>query len=1616
VPEDENLDPYEQPLGLGIQKDDDWFQIDIPLGNVGMRVECLFTDSEGDIDFELYDPLGFPVAVRDSITDNELLVFDRAVPAGTYKIRVYGPGLGNEYDLYMAAYIDDQYEENDTFGAPYDLSLEINTPLTAPTLGDEDWYLFEAVGITPFIQVTLDYIDVNGAIDFQIVDASQNVLLTVDSTADSESITPLEVTAGIYYVRVYGDNLYNNYDMTISVLGDDSYEENDVSADVIDNVDKEIPADTLISLAQFDEDWFYFTVTGANTFLTVNANFTHANGNIDLALYHEDDLNTPIAVSATAQNGDGVRVEGSAGIYYVKITGDNTNPFYKLLWTVSEDDQYEQNDTIDFATDLRAGNGETINGIQFDEDWFEVLAEPGNVRLVVELNYLQAAGNLNITLYDAAGDEVAFEDTEVDNEVLSHQLYPFGTTAETYFIKVSGVGLGTEYRLTWLATPEDDFEGDSGNNEFTDPSDVLLSTEGQLISSTIGYAGLLDEDWYEVKINPGDDGIVIEAFFHHADGNIDLELFSPTEGFLQRSVGETNVERIHYKGGAGTYYLKVFSELGSNAYDLVWNSYKEDNLEIGVEGHDTPPSPPNNDAPDTPRSLILPHDNLTSRGSHNLEFVKLDELTQLDEDWYLVETFADEEFGDEDIFIVDLEFEHIYGDIDVAVYDAAGTLIEQAETQNDGERIYIRDLPVGEYLICVYGYGIVNPKPKPTAGVPTPPSGFDPFEDDLQDWAGHDVLIENTAGDDYYDLADSHARGLANTYSLRWISTVEDRYDEEDPDLGVNDTQENAAVPELINQFDILDADGAIDDTELTRNTINDLGEPVSFQYRSVYTYRDLTQLDDDWFAFTVDTGGAHQFFATILFSSFQASLDLRVYDSGGTLLGASDSEVASLKFIEIEGTGRTTYYVEVVGENLGTTYSLQVRGFFDDSYEENDDTAEADENANITDLVVEDLEDAFVQRDDDFFRVEVPEDQVHLRVYVSSFEALDVEVLDSAGVPLPGGYEQTGGTTSIVNWAFGVISPEAETYYIKVTGSNAGFSYGIEWTYDNVDEYEGFFGNDTPEDALGDASELTRLRLEPVYNPKAPGPLNPIKEFAFDYGLISQITLGSPGNDPFGHAIQEDDDWYAIQIPAWTLESAKKGSKAVQVIKRDYYARLSAEIEFSHVDGDINMEIYDDNGIYDEFGAPLPLLDRVPLARSETANDIESLFARIDPRSEAYTDEDDVFHEALTYYIRVYGDPVNGNKSNDYTLKWDISKDDAYEKLEDKNAENDTSNFVDLAYDLTNADDVSTEDQWLHEIEYLRDVNGDGVLTDTSDGGFTSPTGYGLQKNTDDWYAVVVSEGATQIAVDCRFYSDNDMNYKYNPDDLDIDFEVYFLAGNDGNPATTDKRQPVLIGRSTTDTDTDLFVGTGAESKDLASDITTEITEAATFDTVGAGIYFIRVYYDNRSHPYTLWWDDIGDADDADDSAIIDDYLGRNNPLGRNWDFTIPQDLASSLLLNPYANLDGDPYPNWAEYALALDENVANYSIIGQSIVEVGGKNYYQFEFLRRKEAVARGYKFIVEETENLVFDGTEADYVGSEDVTSFVERATYRCSQSMDVQDKCFFRLTVEEPVLKD
>ena len=84
--------------GRGVQYDDDWYRITVPAGRPRVKVDLRFTDSDGDIDLQLWDSSGSVLDRSSSTDDNEEIDF--VVPSGgDYFLRVYYDDHGNTYDL-----------------------------------------------------------------------------------------------------------------------------------------------------------------------------------------------------------------------------------------------------------------------------------------------------------------------------------------------------------------------------------------------------------------------------------------------------------------------------------------------------------------------------------------------------------------------------------------------------------------------------------------------------------------------------------------------------------------------------------------------------------------------------------------------------------------------------------------------------------------------------------------------------------------------------------------------------------------------------------------------------------------------------------------------------------------------------------------------------------------------------------------------------------------------------------------------------------------------------------------------------------------------------------------------------------------------------------------------------------------------------------------------------------------------------------------------------------------------------------------------------------------------------------------------------------------------------
>lgn len=1660
----------------------------------------------------------------------ETINFGSEIPAGTYYIRVYGSNLANPYNLYWVERTVDAYEPNNSLDTAYDLAPDdsTSTNLVDGTQSDADWFRIEVSSDSAFLEVELGYMHYFGNIDFAVYDAAGNQLWISSEVPDLEELYDeftetsfIPVTAGVYYIKVfagaatsyaYNDTTYetpagnrwNSYSLTWEEVLDDDFEytiqnsvplENDDQDTLLNysndegDVDKALHAADLSNLAGisinaflFDDDWYKLTLSPGNQALAARIEYTHANGDIDLELY--DSAGTLLA-GPKADERDPADItdedpatkddnyesfsylvpSGSDREFYLKVSGLNSSDAnYELIWTQSiGDDELEENDTLvvvegsavhelladdsyvnsvgrrSATFDAFPSDDTLENAIQFDDDWYYLQKVEGEVQIGIKLNFSDTDGDIGFALYDADGNELMLVDGEVDDEFEIYWASPAMdgeiTDGETdiYYIKVFGNDLGTEYSLEWATSTVDVYESSDGNNSWENATDLSEQEGVRLSDGTnggLGYATSGDEDYYQIAIAEGDDGLIVEAFreFSTDDGFV-MELLNSSGNVVAFASPEPNVDptptiqRIRYTGAEGVYYVHVYGGLAGNTYDLYWNSYAEDVLESSGEGTKTEKTSDQNDDPTDPRGLQY----TTMNSSYytevdgtqpDLELVELNDpdfglgdLTQVDQDWYTLYVEGDDAtYGEpaDEILKIRLEFDHYQGDIDMALYfygDYTGdpVLVASSTSSTDDEEIYIGEgetLESGKYLLGVYGYGVE----------------------------------EKTAATTVTDPYNEETSSLGNSYSLRWNSGYDDDYDRYS---GGNDSFEDAS----------------------DLGTLSGEEDEVNVRY--------LTQFDDDWYKIEVEADSVHQLYALLEFEDVKGDLTLNLYDSNGNLILASETENDYELAYVFSHNGTTTYYLEVVGDDFGNKYTLQIRNYYDDSLEDND-TFEtyADVRDRAERLLpdkpeygfgIENLEDTVfirgtfrgIQWDDDYYLVEVPKDQVNLEVKLLT---LDSDVGDfNIGYTV---YTLEEVSRSGNMEYHDLISPEASQYIIRVSGEDIGKPYTLVWEIDNVDEYDGSvsvpnytqnsyvgagdISQNGNNNTWGGAHYLTYDRLEPTYSTTTTY-RDPRRELVYDEDVISDTYSGYS----VGHATLLDDDWYRLQIPSWELVQAKKGTSTINVLKRRYNVRLEIDLNYAQEDGNIDVAVYDAADL-DALSDPDDLTGVEPLSvlslNAEEDEDRRYISVPIDP-----LDED------REYYIHVYGDYAG----NSYELTWTEMREDAYED----------NSFVDLAHDLTlaydedadvNGDDarladslddfISSEGKWLHEMWQFVDEDEDGVV----DAGETVQRGYGNQGSSEDWYAIAVSEGADQLSVQANFYADDNPDHTYTPDDLDFAIDIYRLVEDEDLGI----RKPILITRiNDKDTSTEPFLsrvhaisGEAVEGDGNSDDADriiypaepTELGATQDFDLnddgvddsgerleyglvdlpdTEGGIYFIRIFYDARNHPYTFKWDDINDsaAPTVTDADIIEDYLNGG------WSYTPDLELPEDIFGDSDGDSNGNGYADWVELALTLDpaESVPGLAAVliqDQESLEVDGNldEYYTISYLRSTEAVALGYQFTIyggEDLSNLIA-ATDDELISSEVVAPGVERLTYRSTVPVDASSGYFFQLEVLEP----
>ncbi len=224
----------EQTWISNVQEGFDVYLIDVSPGFLQVEVDLLFNNTVGNISMILFDEMGTNITNSYSRDGNEYIDYFLQHP-GEYFLVIYGGDATSEltsveYDLwwddiktdlrpddaYEHGYNNNTINNNDPSSA-YDLSHDQHNSLWEinglALQFDEDWYeIYVEPGFERLI-VEMKYDIAEGMLGFKIYNFNFTEITGNFSMVDDASINYVLPDSGVFYIRVYGDNTGNVYNL-----------------------------------------------------------------------------------------------------------------------------------------------------------------------------------------------------------------------------------------------------------------------------------------------------------------------------------------------------------------------------------------------------------------------------------------------------------------------------------------------------------------------------------------------------------------------------------------------------------------------------------------------------------------------------------------------------------------------------------------------------------------------------------------------------------------------------------------------------------------------------------------------------------------------------------------------------------------------------------------------------------------------------------------------------------------------------------------------------------------------------------------------------------------------------------------------------------------------------------------------------------------------------------------------------------------------------------------------------------------------------------------------------------------------------------------------------------
>ncbi|MCX7048787.1 MAG: pre-peptidase C-terminal domain-containing protein [Candidatus Sumerlaeota bacterium] len=347
---------------------------------------------------------------------------------------------------------DDAYEPDNTTATAYNLSGNRGRWLSMAAgkgiQADDDWYRIAVAPGYERIQALCEFSNAQGNIDCALHDSTGTLLALSATTADSEFIDCPVTTAGIYFLRVFGANAGNPYDLWWTSLP---------------------PAIPTPAPAPNAPTGVIAQTAGASGQIVLRWNPAPRASGYTI-YYDEDSANPPFdpVVQGIPLNGADVSTHTEITItnltpgqlYYCAVkaySAAGESPFsYPDCATAgggaNPDDAYEPNNILADAYDLSGDQGQWLLaihglGVQKDDDWYRIRVTAGAERVLGACTFTNSAGDIDIALYNILGAQLALSNGHTNTENFDYRV----PAAGYYFIRVFGAGQGNAYNLRWDA-------------------------------------------------------------------------------------------------------------------------------------------------------------------------------------------------------------------------------------------------------------------------------------------------------------------------------------------------------------------------------------------------------------------------------------------------------------------------------------------------------------------------------------------------------------------------------------------------------------------------------------------------------------------------------------------------------------------------------------------------------------------------------------------------------------------------------------------------------------------------------------------------------------------------------------------------------------------------------------------------------------------------------------------------------------------------------------------------------------------------------------------------------------------------------------------------------------